>query len=175
MTVSIQTTLATALFVTMMPLAGCKRIQERMAQKAVEKALEESTGGKVDIDGKGLSIKGADGKGTVAVGAGATLPKDFPKDVPIYPGAKVVVAIQSNDKDKTGYMVSLESKDAPAKIAAYYKANLKGFTQSVDMNTGDSYTLAMTKESTGTSMTMSAASSGTGDTSITLGAQTTTK
>src|SRR5689334_5423927 len=86
--------LCAALLLAISPLAGCRRIQEKLAQKAAEKALEGTTGGKVDVDGQNITIKNADGKGTVAVGPGATVPADFPKDIPIYPGAKIMMAVQ---------------------------------------------------------------------------------
>ncbi|MGE5528924.1 MAG: hypothetical protein ACM3X6_07265 [Patescibacteria group bacterium] len=68
-------------------------------------------GGKFTIRGKG---------GSLTVGAG--LPSNFPKDIPIYPRAKVEGTLATED----GSMTTFASKDAPDKIFVYYQEELEG-------------------------------------------------
>lgn len=87
---------------------GCRKIEEKMAEKAAEKA----TGGEVDIDSKTgqvkLKQKGPDGKETeVQLGAGSTVPADFPKAVPIYPASKVMSSVTISQGE--GHMLTLNA------------------------------------------------------------------
>jgi len=126
-----------------LPLGGCRKIQEKMAEKAAEKA----TGGEVDIDSKTGQVrmkqKGADGKETeVQLGQNSTIPADFPKAVPIYPGAKVIAAV-SISQGEGGHMVTLTTDDSVSQVSDYYKKNLTGFKVDGEMSAGDTTILTM--------------------------------
>jgi dolichyl-phosphate-mannose--protein O-mannosyl transferase len=56
------------------------------------------------------------------VGQGIALPDDFPKDVAIYPKAKVI----ASNKEKNGTMsVVLEITDSAQQVVTFYKEKLK--------------------------------------------------
>lgn len=121
---------------------GCRKIEEKMAEKAAEKA----TGGEVDIDSKSgqvkLKQKGPDGKETeVQLGAGSSVPADFPKAVPIYPGAKVISAVTISQGE--GHMVMLNTSDSTQQVLEYYKKNLSGFKVDGELAGGDTTILTM--------------------------------
>lgn len=122
--------------------AGCGKITEKIAAKAVEKTIEVQTGGKVDIDAKGGSVKFKDEKtGAVAEwGASAKLPGDWPSDVPVYPGAKILAAMTANG----GRSLTLQSPDAPDKIAEYYKSKLGTFKKESELDMGAAKMVAFT-------------------------------
>jgi pentose-5-phosphate-3-epimerase len=124
-------------------LGGCDKIKEKMAEKAAEKA----TGGEVDIDSKTGQVrmkqKGPDGKETeVQLGKNTSIPADFPKAVPIYPGAKVIAAV-SISQGEGGHMVTLTTDDSVEQVSEYYKKNLTGFKVDGQMSAGDTTILTM--------------------------------
>ncbi len=122
---------------------GCRKIQEKMAEKAVEKA----TGGQADIDSKTgqvkLRQKGPDGKETeVQVGDKTTVPADFPKNVPVYPGGKLIAAV-SISQGEQGHMVTLTTSDSVSAVTDWYKKNLTGFKIDGELNANDTTILTM--------------------------------
>jgi hypothetical protein len=131
---------------------GCRKIEEKMAEKAAEKA----TGGKVDIDSKTgqvkLKQKGPDGKESeVQLGAGSTIPADFPKAVPIYPGAKVLSSVSVSQGES--HMLTLNTTDTTAAVLEYYKKNLAGFKIDGELNSGDTTILTMSTDQITASVT----------------------
>jgi hypothetical protein len=75
-------------------LAGCGKSAE---EKAIEKAVEKSTGAgaEVDLSDKGMKISGKTEEGafSLSTGEGTEIPKDFPADVLIYNPSKVGTAM----------------------------------------------------------------------------------
>ena len=132
--------------------SGCRKIEEKMAEKAAEKA----TGGEVDIDSKTgqvkLKQKGPDGKESeVQLGAGSTVPADFPKAVPIYPGAKVMSSVTVSQGES--HMVTLNTKDTTTAVLEYYKKNLGGFKVDGELAGGDTTILTMSNDQLTVSVT----------------------
>ena len=89
------------------------------------------------------------------MGAGEGLPKGFPKEVPIYPGAKIEGSLGTSGKDG-GSMTTLTAKDPPDQIYAFYQEKLeaKGWTmeQSIiglSFTKGDQMVSVMANESDG--------------------------
>jgi hypothetical protein len=121
---------------------GCNKLKEKMAEKAMEKA----TGGEVDIDSKTGQVrmkqKGADGKETeVQLGENTSIPADFPKAVPVYPGAKVIAAVSISQGE--GHMLTLTTNDSVTAVSDYYKKNMTGFKIDGEMSSGDTTILTM--------------------------------
>ncbi|MDD2599990.1 MAG: hypothetical protein PHO37_12310 [Kiritimatiellae bacterium] len=134
-------------------LGGCgkgkKKISERMAEKLAEKAMamriKDSQGeeAKVNIaDGK-MSIKTKDGETTFASGEGASLPADFPKDVYVFKGATIQMAMKVPD----GFMLSLKVGEKSAKLAEIFDAEMtaQGWTQEGSFDMGASRSLTFKK------------------------------
>lgn len=120
-------------------MLGCDTIKEKLGEKAAEALIKSQTGENVDIDTKDgkLSVKMTDEKGTVTLGANTKLPDDFPKSVPVYPGAQVEASLAAkSDKGEGGFMVTLSSPDPVAKVGAFYKdASSKGAKLLIDATT----------------------------------------
>lgn len=66
-----------------------------------------------------LSMQGTDGNVTVMGGGDAKIPDTFPKDVPLYPGMKLLV-VQSMPEQQ-GYIIQARSDDSMDKVTAYLK------------------------------------------------------
>lgn len=116
------------------PLAACgKRHEERV----IEKAIERSSGGKakVDISEGKFELETGEGKLKVSSGDGIEIPAAFPKDVYVYEGAKAMTSMTM----PKGYMLTLETNDPAAKVAAAYQSRMEaeGWKQEMAMDTGD--------------------------------------
>jgi len=101
-------------------LAGCGQESQ---ERAAEKAIEKSTGGKVKADlseGK-VAVKTDDAETVITPEGGGRVPEGFPADVPLYKGASVVAAT----KLKTGFFVILQSSDDAKRVADTCKAEMK--------------------------------------------------
>ena len=83
------------------------------------KILSGITGQNVEINQKGSRFK----IGNLSFGSG--LPENFPKDIPIYPQAKVDGFISGKDNELSGSTTTLSSEDSAAKIYDYYLENLE--------------------------------------------------
>lgn len=121
-------------------------MNEQLAEELTEKALEAGTGTQdVELGDQGMvQVTGADGS-VVNVGAGATMPDAWPKEVPTYPGASVTLSACSGTAGQPGHscMVSLETADGPEKVFEYYKGNVSGgWTKEAEATYGGSYTLS---------------------------------
>jgi hypothetical protein len=89
---------------------GCRRIKDRLDVKPIEDLIDRS--GKI--------------------------PDDFPRNVPVYPGAKVVgtMAIHADSGTKHGYVVWLETVDPFQQVNGYYDGALQGFEKRTDTGPG---------------------------------------
>lgn len=91
------------------------------------KTYNGPNGEKVTVSKGGDSVEvnttGQDGsKVQISTGEkGIALPGDFPKDVPVYPGARVLSSMNSND----GVMITLQTADPAEKAEAFYVKELK--------------------------------------------------
>jgi hypothetical protein len=72
-----------------------------------------------------------------AEAAAASLPADFPKAIPLYPGAKVVVATRSETLGKPAWAATLETPDGADAVSAFYKAGLGAFKRESGMRMAD--------------------------------------
>lgn len=110
-------------------VAACKKASESAAERAVERAIERGTGNKANVDvsqgqikvtgkedGKEFSFQASD-KG------GSALPKDFPGDLPRFPGATVMSSLVRGDDM---VLVNFESTAAMDEVSEFYGAKLRG-------------------------------------------------
>jgi len=107
-------------------------------------AYEMKTGG----DGKdSFQFKQTDPDGTVTqVGAGAKLPADFPKDIPLPDGFQVQMTQAS--AEKKGHVVQGASASPIDKVAAFYKEKTaaQGWKELNTMNAGEMQTFQYEKD-----------------------------
>jgi hypothetical protein len=97
-----------------------KKIVQGVVEKGKVTFTDAKTGAKVDI-----------GSGKV--------PDTFPKDFPLYPGAKVVSAMSGNESGKNnGFWLTMTTTDSLAKVEAFYKTQFTagGWTVSSTFTTG---------------------------------------
>ncbi|MBN1654415.1 MAG: hypothetical protein JXA30_11655 [Deltaproteobacteria bacterium] len=120
---------------------GCDKakdaIAEKAAEKLTEKMIEKETGKKVDIESsdKSISIKTTDKKGNeVRLETGAQLPQDWPKKIPVYPGAEIEHSLAVS---KRNYTISMLTSDSQSKVIEFYRSKLSELKQEAQMDMGE--------------------------------------
>ena len=102
-----------------------KKAQDSMVDSLTEKIINKATDGKVNIDvrhgGKDFTIKSKDG-GSFSVGEKLELPKDFPKEIPIYKNLELK-GINTSNQNKT-IIATFNSLDSAKEISNWYKQKL---------------------------------------------------
>jgi len=132
-------TVAALVVAVALPSVACRKLAEKAEERAIEKSLEKQGGGQVSINGEKGSISIVSDAGSFVMGAGAKIPDDFPKAVPIYPGAKPAFAARSTDpKGKAAWSLQMETPDSKDQVVAYYKGHMSGFTQATTADMGKS-------------------------------------
>lgn len=126
------------LMLTAFLLGGCS--------SAGEKAVETGTGGKVKVDtqsGK-VKVETEEGQAEIEAGSELSLPEGFPEDFPLYENGKIKSSIKSTSEGKEGYMILVESEDAPADVASWYKDALKqkGYEVKFSLEQQDAYSFS---------------------------------
>lgn len=138
-------TVITSIVLALTFAIGCKNIAGRIAEEAIEKAIEKESGENVeiDLDEGQVTIEGEDGEvnissdnetveiktddGEVTFGTGAELPEGFPGVVPVYPDMEITTAWKSTEDGKDNYSISGITKDAGDDVFAWYKDMLKSW------------------------------------------------
>jgi hypothetical protein len=91
---------------------------------------------KVEESGKAgqsaVTVTGKNGETMTINSEGSKLPDDYPKDVPVASGAKIVMATSVNNADNKGSSLVLESADSFDKTVAFYKKGLADNGWNVD-------------------------------------------
>lgn len=116
-----KTTLIVIIVITVLIiLGGGYLLQQQFTERLAEKAIEDTTGGKVNISegGNKITIETDDGKPTVGQNQ---IPKNFPPDVSIYPGSEVVTSSESNDN----FTLALTTSNSVSKVRDFYRNDLE--------------------------------------------------
>jgi hypothetical protein len=97
----------------------------------------------VDRDDETVTFSAGDEKVEVKAGKNVELPKDFPADVPVYPGATILTSMTTPD----GVMVSTQSTADATKVVDFYKQKLTGdgWTVEGEMNMGPQRIISFAK------------------------------
>jgi hypothetical protein len=112
-----------------------------------KKAIETKTGVTLDAEGKTMTIKDSKTGAEINIGEGK-IPAGFPKDFPLYPGAKIEGNISGAENQAgKGFWLIMSTSDASDKVVAFYETNLpkNGWTVGNTMNIGSSSTWEVTK------------------------------
>lgn len=157
---------------------GCnpfESAQEKISQKIGESVAEgivgKATDGKVNLDAdKGQMVfKDTKTGDMMAFGENVTLPPEFPKDIPMYAGVKVV-GLTISAKAGTGTSVTMKSESTKEKIVTWYAGQMKsaGFTEESSMTAGNTDIRSYSKGSVKITLTVAFNSGETPESIITL-------
>jgi hypothetical protein len=102
-------------------MSGCG-IGDRLAETAVEKAVEKTTGVKVDSKDDQLTIKTEQGE--LKMGGTQQIPQGFP--LPVYPEATLVNSIKGTDANGAEQFLLFFNTSKPIhEVAAFYEKELE--------------------------------------------------
>ena len=124
---------------------GCKKATESASESLAEKMVEQSSGGKVDLDLKdgGATITDKETGNTTTLDAkGGKMPEGWPKNIPQYPGSKVTQSSATDTEKGKAFSLILDTPDPMEKVNEYYAKELKGagFKKSTEMTREDGIT-----------------------------------
>lgn len=110
-----------------------QKVSQKVGEKVAEGILNQASGGKVSVDAQDGQYSFKDNKtgASYAVGENVSIPDTFPKDVPLYAGAKALtVSVGAAGEGDAG--VTLQTTDDVATVTKWYEGKLKsdGWTQS---------------------------------------------
>jgi hypothetical protein len=120
----------------LLAVTGCKSSHD----KAQERAATSEVPGQLQLIDGGLTL--TTDAGVIALGGGSKVPDDFPKTIPVYPGAKVDLSAHATGaKGKPAWSLSLETGDEQAKVVSFYTSAMTSsagkFTKASDLPMGD--------------------------------------
>lgn len=116
----------------------------------IKKSIENQTGLSVESgeDGEIVSVKNTE-EGTEVRLGDTSIPSDFPKDFPLYGGAKPTgnIVNEQNDAEGKGFWLMMETSDAAPVVMAFYDTALKkeGWTIEEKMSSGESASYQVSK------------------------------
>jgi hypothetical protein len=113
-------------------LGGCA---QRVATKMIEKALEQSGAGDVDIDLDEGEVNITDEEGNEMSIGGADLPEDWPSVVPVSKDIDVQSSFSQTVDGKKGWTVIGLFKGSGESLYEYYKKEFSGWDDPVDLVT----------------------------------------
>jgi hypothetical protein len=106
-------------FTAIMVMLGCgEKVEERVAEEVMEKAIESNISGKaeIDIEENSLRVQSQEGEMIMTAGDSVQLPADFPKDIFLYEGADLNTAMEHPE----GFNLIFQTKDDPSKVSEAY-------------------------------------------------------
>jgi hypothetical protein len=149
---------------------GVNAMMKAVSHKVVENVMERAANGKADIDIKddGVMEVKTD-KGTFSTGK--EMPKEWPEDAPVYPGAKVQYSATTDQDGQSGHAVVLMTSDKADKVSAYYTEQFRtlGWTMTTAAQSAGGTMMVATKDDRGMSVMIAETDAGT---TVTLGVGT---
>ncbi len=150
-----QNKLVMVLVVTAAVLAGLYFVGRTLSQKIGEGIAGRWLSGisgkniKVDKQGDKVTLTGEDGE--ISFEAGGDLPESFPKDFPVYTGAKLVNSFSASGEEGDGISVVWETSDSFDKVTDFYKKKLPedGWKVESTFEQKDSFTSSFKKGEVG--------------------------
>ncbi len=127
-----------------------KFFAKRIGTGLLQGAIENRTGVKTnlqDLEKGKMTFTDTKTGAQVDIGGGK-VPDNFPKDFPLYPGAKVTSSLSGAQSGKSnGFWLTLSTADSVDAVTTYYKSQLasKSWTVQQTYTTGDTMTETITK------------------------------
>jgi hypothetical protein len=92
-------------------------------QRAAERVVEEATGVRVDDDDNSVTVQTDEGEATFS-GSDASLPDDWPSDVPAYPDAEIESSTSMRMGDSVQMAVTWTTSDDVTTVYEWYRDEL---------------------------------------------------
>jgi len=134
-------------------MIGCgEKSEENVGEKLAEKAIEANIGKEADVEvnKESVRITTKDGEMSITSGESAKIPDDFPKDIPVYKGSVVNMAMEVPQ----GYSLSFTTKDNMSKVSEWYLKEMmsKGWTKEMSVDVKNQTMLVFKKGERGVNL-----------------------
>ncbi len=151
--------------------AGISFLTRKGVEETIERGIEGSTNGDVDVDLDGNTIVANTNGGSIQIGENAEIPESFPDDVYLIDG-DVLAAIENTES--SGYTVTISTEASAASVNETYGEELPadGWNVTSTMNISGTYSLVAEKENRTVSVT---AGESDGTTSVSISTYTNTE
>lgn len=140
-------------------LSGCGKSAD---EQALEQAIEDSTGkpASVEMSDDRFELTTEEGRINIASGEGIAVPDDFPKDILIYTGARVMASMSM----PRGQMLTLQTPDSADSVAQAYQGAMpkNGWEQELAMDSPSGRMFSFAREDRQVQVTIAAAGDGEG-------------
>ena len=144
-----------AVLATVVTACG-KKASDSASEEMVESAMRaQGQEAEVTMDSETMQIKTDDGD--MSIGEGTKLPDQWPDDVPVYKGLKLLTAM----KMKEGFSIQGTTADSQEKVTAFYKeqATKGGWTEDMVMTQPQMAMLNYSKDNRSLAVVVTAAES----------------
>lgn len=136
---------------SMVGLSGCtpgQTVNEKIGEEMAERAIEQQTGAKVDIDSQGekVTINSEEGQVQYSAGGEVDLPDGFPKELIMAGDAKVIMASSSDQTSTVSFVTNVEK----TAIKQEYLDGLtgQGWKKEMEVDAGTGVMMSFNKERT---------------------------
>lgn len=118
------------ILIIILSMSACGKAVEKITEKAVENNLGGNSDVKVDDTGVAISNE----QGEVQSGDNATIPKDWPSEVPTYPDLKITASSSSKDSNNNvGFVIFAEvSKGTVKDVYEWHKSKMSDWEVEAD-------------------------------------------
>lgn len=125
-----------------------KKSVERQIAPEIEKQTDVDVDINLDNNQGSFSIETEEGDFKVTTTTKGELPKDFPSDLEVYPGAEVKGTYSMEADDGTGSSVTLATQDSIQAVSAFYVSSLEnnGWVISGKLESEEAFTAVATKD-----------------------------
>jgi hypothetical protein len=126
-TLAVVVTISLGLFM-LFSLSSCgarEKATEKIVEGAIEEAIEDESGGKVDITEDTMTVKTDEGE--TVFSSKAELPEGFPADVPLYPDMTITSSMKSLEDNKEVFYITADISAPSDEVVSWYKNNLTGW------------------------------------------------
>lgn len=170
-----QNKLVMVLVVVAIILAGLYFLGRTLSRKIGEgiagRLLSGISGKNVKVDNQGDKVTLTGEGGEVSFEAGGDLPESFPKDFPVYPGARLVNSFSAEGEEGDGVSVVWESGDSFDKVSDFYRKKLQedGWKVESTFEQKDSFTSSFKKGEVGGFIGVTIGDEGKVTVSVTIG------
>lgn len=106
-------------------LVGCEKAAKEAVEGAVESRIRRE-GGQANVElgdeSFSMQMEGQDGDSRLNVGSGTKVPKEFPKDIPLY--ANMTVVMSHSQSRNQMFLIQATSQDPVSQVSKFYETEV---------------------------------------------------
>jgi hypothetical protein len=107
-------------------LTSCGKAVEKITEKAIEASVDNVTDSNVEVSTDDTGVTISNEQGEVQIGGNATIPENWPSEIPLYPDLKITASSSSKDSNNNdGFVIFAEvSKGTVKDVYEWHKSKM---------------------------------------------------